>query len=114
MASEHNGFREQLRDFVNGHREGWTHHDWLGLLAQLTDAGADTSDPDAIGTELERQRVLAYLETLDVKGLGPKRREAVAERFFRIWDLQHASVEALAQVPSFTKTLAKALHQALR
>jgi len=113
MASVHNGFREQLRDFVSGHRQGWTHHDWLGLLAQLTDAGVDTSDPDAIGTALEQERVLAYLEALDVKGLGPKRREAVAARFPRMWDLERASVEELAEIPSFHADLAQALHDAL-
>jgi len=114
MASVHNGFREQLRDFVAGHRQGWSHHDWLELLAQLTDAGVDTSDPDAIGIALEQERVLAYLEALDVKGLGPKRREAVAARFPRMWDLTHASVEALEEIPSLHGGLAKALHAALR
>jgi len=114
MTSEHNGFREQLRGFVTGHREGWTHHDWLELLAQLTDAGVDTSNPDAIGTALEQERVLAYLEALDVKGLGPRRREAVAERFPRLWDLKHASVDALTEIPTFHRGLAKALHNALR
>ncbi len=113
MAIEHNGFREQLRDFVNAHPHGWTHHDWLELLAQLTDAGVDTSDPDAIGTALEQERVLAHLESLGVKGLGPRRREAVAGRFIRLWDLEHASVDALAEIPSFTRSLAETLHNAL-
>ena len=113
MASVHNGFREQLRDFVTGHGQGWTHHDWLELLAQLTDAGVDTSDPDAIGTALEQERVLAHLEALNVKGLGPKRREEVAARFPRMWDLEHASVEDLARIPSFNTGLARALHDAL-
>lgn len=114
MANEQNGFRGRLRDFVQEHREGWNHHQWLELLAELTDSGVDTSNPATIGSALEYERVLALLETVDVKGLGPKRRETVAEHFPRLWDLRHASVEELAQLPAFHKGLAEALHGALR
>lgn len=114
MANEQNGFQGRLRDFVHEHSHGWNHHEWLELLAELTDAGVDTTDPDIIGTALEHQRVLAVLESVDVKGLGPKRREAVAEHFGRMWDLKHATVDDFAQLPSFHRGLAEALHQALR
>ena len=79
MANQRNGFREQLRAFVQTHPSGWNHHDWLALLAELTDAGVDTSDPDRIGAELEHERILAVLESVDLKGLGPKRRQALAD-----------------------------------
>ncbi|MDP2957243.1 MAG: helix-hairpin-helix domain-containing protein [Longimicrobiales bacterium] len=114
MASDHNGFRGQLRDFISEHREGWSHHEWLELLAQLSDGGLDTSDPEGIGTALEQERVLAFLEGLGLKGLGPKRREALAGHFRRMWDLERASVEDIAEVPSFHKGLAEAIHEALR
>lgn len=113
MANQRNGFREQLRAFVQAHPGGWNHHDWLGLLAELTDAGLDTSDPERIGTELEHERLLAVLAALDVKGLGPKRREALADRFVRLYDLRHASVEQIAELPTFHQGLAKAVRSAL-
>ena len=113
MASEQNGFREQLRAFVQGHERGWSHHEWLELLAELSDAGMDTSDPEAIGSALEHERVLVFLEGLDLKGLGPKRREALAARYGRLWDLKHASLDEIAQLPSFHRGLAEAIHHAL-
>ena len=114
MANQRNGFRAQLRTFVEAHAGGWNHHDWLGLLAELTDSGVDTSEPSRIGAELEHERILTVLETVDVKGLGPKRREALADRFGRLHDLRHASAEQIAELPSFHKGLAEAVHRALR
>jgi NAD-dependent DNA ligase len=113
MAADENGFRACLRDFVVNHHKGWNHHEWLGLLAELTDTGFDTSDPDHIGMALERERVRQLLEGASVKGLGPKRREAVAERFATVWNLKHASVEDLKEIPTFHESLARALHEAL-
>jgi enoyl-CoA hydratase/carnithine racemase len=114
MAADFNGLRARLRDFLAAHEQGWNHHEWLELLGQLTDAGVDTTDPDAIGVILEQERVAAFLAGLDVKGLGPRRREAVAERFGRLWDLRHATVEELAGIPTFHQGLAEALHEAIR
>ena len=114
MANEQNGFRVRLRDFVERHEGVWNHHEWLELLAELTDAGVDTSRPETIGSALEEERMLAFLEGANVKGLGPKRREALVEKFGRLWDLKHASVDELAELPSFHRGLAEALHEALR
>lgn len=113
MAADKNGFRACLRDFVLAHQQGWNHHEWLGLLAELTDAGFDTSDPDHIGLALERERVQQLLEGAPVRGLGPKRREAVADRFATAWNLRHATVEDLGAIPSFHEKLAQELHAAL-
>lgn len=113
MANEINGFRAQLRAFVAAHPHGWNHHEWLGLLAELTDAGVDTTDPGPIGAALEQERILAFLEGLEMKGLGPKRREALAAQFGRLWDLKRASTDEIAQIPGFHPGLAKALHKAL-
>lgn len=114
MARHHDGFRGRLRDFVEEHRQGWSHHEWLELLAELTDEGVDTTDPDRIGSALEHERVMTVLETLEVKGLGPKRREALAGRFGRLWDLKKATPEDFTRLPSFHRGLAEALHEALR
>lgn len=114
MANNENGFRDRLRDFVAGHPDGWSHGEWLGLLAELSDDGVDTHDPDGIGLTLEYERVLLVLESLSVKGLGPKRREALADRFGTLWNLSHASVDELETLPSFHKGLAEKVHQALR
>jgi Helix-hairpin-helix domain len=113
MATDENGFLGCLKDFVSAHERGWNHHDWLGLLAELTDAGYDTSNPDHIGMALERERVKRVLESTDVKGLGPRRREAVAESLGTVWNLQHASVEDLSEVPGVHWRVAEALHAAL-
>lgn len=114
MATGESGFMGSLKEFVDTHRTGWSHHEWLGLLGELTDAGHDTSDPDHIGMALERERVKLLLEEAMVRGVGPKRREAVARHFATVWNLQHASVEDLAEVPGFHRGLAEALHESLR
>jgi excinuclease ABC subunit C len=113
MATDENGFLGCLKDFVSAHERGWNHHEWLGLLAELTDAGYDTSDPDHIGMALERERVKRLLEGTAVKGLGPRRRDAVAERVGTVWNLQHASVDDLTGIKGFHRPLAEALHAAL-
>jgi NAD-dependent DNA ligase len=114
MANDINGFRAQLRAFVAGHPHGWNHHEWLELLAELTDTGVDTTNPDDIGTALEQERILAFLEGLELRGLGAKRRDALAAHFGRLWDLKHACVDEIAQLPGFHQGLAEALHEALR
>jgi Helix-hairpin-helix domain len=114
MATDENGFRGRLKDFVVAHGEGWNHHEWLAFLTDLTDSGFDTSDPDRIGAALERERVSALLREAPVKGFGPKRRDAVADRFATVWSLRHASVDDLAEVPGVPRGLAEALHAALR
>lgn len=114
MANKDNGLRDRLRDFVERHPDGWSHQEWLELLAELSDMGVDTEDTDRIGSALEHERLLTVLEQAPVKGLGPKRREAVANRFGRLWDLKHASVEEIASLPSFNRGLAEALQDAVR
>lgn len=114
MARSDRELRERVRDFVARHPDGWSHDEWLGLLAELREAGLDRDGPEAIGAALEHERVLLVLERAAVKGLGPKRREAVAGHFGRLWDLRNASVDQIAQLPSFHRGLAEALHDALR
>lgn len=114
MAKHDHGLKVQLREFVERHPDGWSHDEWLELLAALSDRGVDTEDPERIGTALEHERILTVLEGAPVKGLGPRRREALASRYGRLWDLRHASVDDIAQLPSFHRGLAQAVHQALQ
>ena len=113
MATGNSGFKGYLRDFVSAHDNGWSHREWLGLLAELTDAGYDTTDPDHIGMALERARVELILEQASVKGLGPQRRAALADNFGTAWNLQHASVDDLSGIPGLHRRLAQAIHRAL-
>lgn len=103
----------ELKDFVRGHIHGWSHDHWGGLLAGLAERGHDVSDQDLIGLRLERAHILATLERLELKGVGAKRRERLADHFPTLWKLRHAEVEELAAVPTFHRSLAEALHAAL-
>lgn len=105
---------EVLAAFLNDHSDGWHHGDWERLLDTLRQKGlVGLGEEDTVGLELERERVARYLESLGVPGLGPKRRSAVADAFPRRYDLTHASVEALSQLPSMNRRVAEALVAAL-
>lgn len=110
MTQQGNVLREELRSFVAEHRNGWTHGHWEMLLRQLSDSGFDTAQPDTIGMELERERVLFLLEDAGIRGLGPKRREAVAGEFGNLWTLKHASVAELSERSRLPKSLAEKVH----
>lgn len=103
----------ELKDFVGGHIHGWSHEHWNGLLSGLAGNGHDVADRDFIGLRLERAHILATLERLGVKGLGPKRRERLADHFPTLWALRHADVDELASVPTFHRSLAETVHDAL-
>ena len=104
----------QLSAFVESHPTGWNHDEWLTLLADLGQDGTDVSNPDAIGQELEKARVMWELKRRDVPGLGRKRLEAIASRFGTVSELNNASVEEMARVPGMNRALAeKILMQAM-
>ncbi len=105
--------KNALKSFVAEHPDGWSHAEWDTLLSRLGETGLDVSDPDSIGLELERSRVLTVLEGTALSGLGPKRRAAIAERYPRMYDLRQASEEELAEVPSITPRIARALRSVL-
>jgi hypothetical protein len=103
----------RLHEFVESHPEGWNHEEWLGLIADLGEAGVDVSEPHEIGTELERKRLTLELQRRGVPGLGPKRCEAIAKRFGTLWHFRSASVEDIAKVPSMNRALAEKVRSAL-
>jgi len=104
---------KQLRAFVEAHPDGWDHDAWLALLRDLDNAGEDVSEPDHLGRELERTRLEWELQRRSVPGLGPKRSEALVERFGTLWKLKHASVDDVAQLPSINRSLAEKVVSAI-
>lgn len=103
--------RADLRAFAAGRPQGWDHKDWLAFLEHLRERGHETSDADAIGKALERERLAVVLET--VQGMGPKRVDSLVERFQTLWSLRHASVDAIATTPGMNLSLAEKVRQAL-
>lgn len=104
----------QLDAFIEAHPDGWNHDAWLGLLRELDEQGFDVSDPDAVGLELEHRRLAWELRRRRVPGLGPKRIEAVVDRFGTLWSLQHADAETLAEIRTIPGALAEKVVAAIR
>ncbi|HEU4557681.1 MAG TPA: helix-hairpin-helix domain-containing protein [Longimicrobium sp.] len=103
--------KEDLRAFVQAQPSGWGHEDWISFLDHLRERGHDTSDPEAVGLLLERERLAAVLER--VQGMGPRRIQAVVDRYDTIWSAHHADVDELATLPGMNRALAEKLRQAL-
>ncbi len=97
----------ELNRFLQEHPGGWTHDDWLGLLYHLSESGIDTTDEDGIGLALEHQRLVNILDHVEIKGLGPKRIEAIANHFGTLWNLMGASPEEVEGVPGVPATLSR-------
>jgi excinuclease ABC subunit C len=110
---EDDSMTKRLEAFVETHPDGWNHSEWLSLLSELREAGVDVSEPDDLGTELERMRLAKELQRRSVPGLGPKRCGALIDRFGSLWKLQHASVDDLAGVPSINRALAEKVLKAI-
>ena len=104
---------DHLEGFLDAHPGGWDHHAWRRLLHALESDGHEVADPDRLGSELERIRLVRVLEELGVAGLGPKRRAAVVEAFGRLWDLRQADAETLAAMPALPRDVAARLYDAL-
>lgn len=111
---DNSGLRNDLRIFIDDHPAGWNHDDWLELLRSLETKGFGTDEADHIGLELERERVRWGLANLGISGLGPKRREALADRFPTWWTLRHASPDQIAEIESIHRALAEQVAQAVQ
>ena len=104
----------QIHAFIESHPNGWSHAEWLGLLAELGSNGVDVSDSDAIGAELEKERLAWELRRRAVPGLGPKRIDAVVSRFGSLWSLRQAGAEELAAIKTIPGSLAEQVVAAVR
>ncbi len=105
MATDH--LEPELFRFAQEHPEGWSHDDWLAFLHLLSESGHDVTDSDGIGLALEHHRLALILKRMEIKGLGPKRIEALANRFGTLWNLMSATPEDLAGVPGIPRSLAE-------
>jgi hypothetical protein len=100
-----------LRDFAAGRPQGWNHEDWETFLGFLSERGHDTSNADAIGLALERERLALALS--QVEGVGPRRMEALVDRFVTIWSLRNADVEEIAATARIRRDLAERIKTAV-
>jgi hypothetical protein len=103
--------QEDLRAFITARPGGWGHDDWLAFLDHLRERGHDTSDPEALGIALERERLASILER--VQGMGPKRVSSVVDRYETVWSCARADVDEIAGLPGMNRALAEKVRQAL-
>jgi hypothetical protein len=106
--------QQHLDAFIAAHPDGWDHISWLGLLTELEQNGFDVTNPASVGEELEQRRLAWELRRRSVPGLGPKRIDAVVERFGTLWSLQHAEAEQLAEIRTIPGALAEKVVAAVR
>lgn len=104
---------DRLQAFVDLHPDGWDHDSWLTLLASLEGDGMDVSNPEDIGRSLERTRLASMLRSKSVQGLGPKRIQAVVDRYGSLWNLNNASADDIAEIPTIPAALARKLKGSL-
>ncbi len=104
----------EIRRFAEEHPQGWGHDEWLDFLSSLAASGHDVSDSSGIGLALEHHRLALILQRMEIKGLGKKRIEAVADRFGTLWNLMNASAEEVAQLPSIPRSLAEQILDVLQ
>ena len=103
--------RGHLRDFVQRHPRGWGHGEWSGLIEELRGRGQDVSDTDALGMDLERERLSLTLE--QISGVGPARVRSIADSFGRLYDLRQASVDEIAERAGVPRSVAEKVRGAL-
>lgn len=103
--------RGQLRDFVQRHPRGWGHGEWSGLIEDLRGRGQDVSNTDALGMDLERERLSMTLE--QISGVGPARVRSIADSFGRLYDLRQASVDEIAERAGVPRSVAEKVRGAL-
>ena len=99
--------------FVESHPAGWGHDEWLALLGDLEREGVSIDDPDALGMELEKSRLRWTLTQAGVAGLGPKRIDAITERYRTLWNLRHATAAEIAEIKTVPAKLAESVVEAL-
>lgn len=103
--------RADLRAFAAARPEGWGHEDWLSFLDHLRTRGHETGDDAQVGRLLERERLGVLLER--IPGMGPRRVQAVVERFETAYSAGRSDVDELAALPGMNRALAEKVRQAL-
>jgi hypothetical protein len=104
----------EVRRFVEEHPQGWGHEDWLEFLHRLYETGHEIPDPDGLGLAVERERLVQVLDRIELKGLGPKRREALTNHFGSLYDLCSTDSEHIARLTGIPRSLAEEVSRTLR
>jgi hypothetical protein len=112
--STHADLASEMERFVEEHPNGWDHDGWTGFLTHLANEGHDVWDRDGIGLGLERVRLVQVLNRMEVKGLGLKRTEAIADHFGTLWNLMCASSEEVARATGIPRALAEQISDVLQ
>lgn len=97
--------KKDLRGFASARPEGWDHEDWIAFLESLQGRGHDIRDRDAIGLALERERL--DLAVGKVKGVGPRRREALVDHYGNLWNLRNADPDEIATIAGVKREVAE-------
>ena len=97
----------EVQVFVDEHPDGWSHADWDHFLFRLSARHVNVTDVDQIGARLEAARLRRVLLTSGVDGLGPKRVDAIVEKFGSVWNLRQADPEQVASIPTIPRPLAE-------
>ena len=109
-----NEMAREIFAFVEAHPHGWSHDEWLGLLHHLGSSGQDVSDPDEIGLTLERARVQVALKHTGIKGLGPKRIDAIAAEYSFLPQLRDTDPNEVAAKTGVPRKLAQEIAATIR
>ena len=103
--------KRDLRDFASGRPQGWGHDDWLNFLESLSNRGHDVADREAIGIALEKERLDVALG--GIKGIGPQKRQALAEKYGTLWALRNAEPSEIARVAGVSQNVAERIRSEL-
>src|SRR5512140_3849457 len=93
--------------FVAEHPNGWSHSDWERLLADLSAKRIDVADVAQVGVRLEAERLRQCLLTSGVSGLGPRRVDAIVEKFGSVANLRNSGAERIAEIPTIPRRMAE-------
>lgn len=97
--------KKDLRAFADARPDGWGHDDWLRFLEDLGQRGHNINDRDAIGSMLERERLVLALEK--VPGVGPRRVQTIADRYGYLWRLRETDADQLAREANVPRAVAE-------
>jgi hypothetical protein len=111
-VKEADRLRSDLREFASARPSGWEHDDWLAFLEALKERGHDTSEPERIGLELERERLAVVLSA--IPGIGPRRADALVARFDTLWSMRRAGVDEVAGAAGIPRSLAERVVEVVR
>lgn len=103
--------RGDLRQFVNDNPHGWDHQGWQGLLDRLGQRGHDTSNPEQIGMQLERERLSAQLE--GTEGVSSQKAKSIIERFGTLYSLRNADADEIAREAKVSREVAERIKSRL-